>query len=369
MRRFGIREKRSKAADGRTSAEPKQQCRRKRTATFTDESFVSRKCGSDKSVLRGTAELKMEEEEMEDNRIYTGEPPILEVKNLSKQYRGFMLDKVSFTLPKGYIMGYVGPNGAGKSTTLGLITQTRRTESGEIFLDGMKYEEDPVLYKEKIGYVSCVSYFPSMMKIKDAAALLKQFYPTFSREKFYRMVREWNLPEKKKFSAFSTGMMVKLMFAAVFARETRLLILDEATNGLDILFREEILKLLQRYIEDGEHSVLFATHIIDDLEQIADYIVMVEDGRVLLQDTKEALTESYILVKGDEGLLTQENTAKYLLGVRRSAYGFSALIPSDNAAALPVGTVMEKPTISQIMSYLMKGQDDPEVDGRGTGNG
>ncbi len=296
-----------------------------------------------------------------DNREFLGETPVLEVRNLSKQYRGFMLDKVSFTLPKGYIMGYVGPNGAGKSTTLGLITQTRRMEGGEVLLGGKRYEEDPVLYKEKIGYVSSISYFPPNMKIKDASLLLKQFYPTFSKEKFYHLTRGWNLPEKKKFSAFSTGMMVKLMFAAALSRETRLLILDEATNGLDVLFREEILNLLQHYIEDGERSVLFATHIIDDLEQIADYIVMVEDGRVLLQDTKEGLTENYILVKGDETLLAAEGIARYLLGIRHSAYGFSALIHSDNAPLLPAGTVMEKPTISQIMSYLMKGHDKLEI--------
>ncbi len=282
---------------------------------------------------------------------------MLEVKNLSKQYRGFLLDKISFVLPKGYIMGYVGPNGAGKSTTLGLITQTRRAEEGEVLLDGKRYEEDPILYKEKIGYVSSISYFPPTMKVRDAALLLKQFYPTFSKDEFYHLIREWNLPEHKKFSTFSTGMTVKLMFAAVLARKTRLLILDEATNGLDVLFREEILTLLQHYIEDGEHSVLFATHIIDDLEQIADYIVMVEDGRVLLQDTKEALTENYILIKGEEALLAREDIARYLLGVKRSAYGFSALIPSDNAPLLPAGTVMEKPTISQMMSYLMKGHD------------
>ncbi|MEY8522838.1 ABC transporter ATP-binding protein [Lachnospiraceae bacterium 38-10] len=299
---------------------------------------------------------------MKDDREYGGETSVLEVRNLSKQYRGFTLDKVSFTLPKGYIMGYVGPNGAGKSTTLGLITRTRRAANGEVLLDGMRYEDDPVLYKEKIGYVSSMSYFPPGMKVGDAALLLKQFYPTFSKEKFYHLIRGWNLPEKKKFSTFSTGMMVKLMFAAVLSRETRLLILDEATNGLDVLFREEILNLLQHYIEDGEHSVLFATHIIDDLEQIADYIVMVEGGRVLLQDTKEALTENYILVKGDETLLAVEGIAGCLMGVRRSAYGFSALIHSDNAALLPGGTVLEKPTISQIMSYLMKAHDKMEME-------
>lgn len=298
---------------------------------------------------------------MNDNREYMEETPLLEVRGISKQYKGFLLDKVSFTLPKGYIMGYVGPNGAGKSTTLGVITQTRRAMEGEVLLDGITYADDPVLYKEKIGYVSSVSYFPPMTKVKDASMILKQFYPTFSEEKFFSLVREWNLPEKKKFSAFSTGMMVKLMFAAVLARETRLLILDEATNGLDVLFREEILNLLQRYIEDGEHSVLFATHIIDDLEQIADYIVMVEDGRVLLQDTKEALTENYILVKGEDALLAGTDITKYLIGIRHAAYGFSALVQTDNAASLPAGMVMEKPSISQIMSYLLKNHGRAEA--------
>lgn len=298
---------------------------------------------------------------METTRTYAEEPPVLEVRELSKQYKGFLLDKVSFTLPKGYIMGYVGPNGAGKSTTLRLITQVDRALSGEVYLDGRRYEEDPILYKEKIGYVSSVSYFSPVMNVKDAALLLKQFYPTFSKEEFYHYIKAWDLPEKKKFAAFSTGMMVKLMFAAVLSRQTRLLILDEATNGLDVLFREEILKLLQRYIEDGEHSVLFATHILDDLEQIADYIVMIEDGRVLLQDTKEALTENFILIKGDEALAGRQDIAGYLMGARRSAFGVSALISSDNAALLPPGTVMEKPTVSQIMSYLMKGHEKLEI--------
>ena len=142
---------------------------------------------------------------MEYDRGYMADTPMLEVRDLTKQYKGFLLDKVSFTLPKGFIMGYVGPNGAGKSTTLGLITKTHRADAGEVLLDGKRYEEDPVSYKEKIGYVSSVSYFRPTMNIKDAVLLLRQFYPTFSKEKFYHYVKAWDLPEKKKFSAFSTG--------------------------------------------------------------------------------------------------------------------------------------------------------------------
>ncbi len=279
--------------------------------------------------------------------------PVLEVHGLSKNYKGFSLKDISFALPKGYIMGYVGPNGAGKTTTLKLISQTIHASAGRVLLDGKEYEEEPLLYKEKIGFVSGMAYFPILLKIKDIAEISARFYPTFQKEKFYRFVREWGLPEKKKLMEFSSGMLVKLMFAAVLSRETRLLILDEATNGLDVLFREEILHLLQKYIEDGEHSVLFATHIIDDLEQIADYIVMIEDGKILLQDSKEELLENYILVKGDEALLGREDNRGCLLGDKASAYGFSALVKAEDALRLPHGTVMEKPSISLIMSHLI----------------
>ncbi len=286
------------------------------------------------------------------------EMPLLEVRHLSKQYKGFSLEDISFTLPEGYIMGYVGPNGSGKTTTLSLITQIIRASGGEVLLDGRHYKEEPLLYKEKIGYVSAMPYFPLTMKIKDIAVLCGYFYPTFQKGKFYQMVREWNLPENKRLSKFSGGMIVKLMFASALARETRLLVLDEATNGLDILFREEILRLLQRYIEDGRHSVLFATHIIDDLEQVADYIVMIEDGKILLQDTKEALTENYILLRGSRELMEDAAVKSCLIGIKRSSYEFSALMKADDALALPSGTVMEKPSVSQIMSHMMKKHEE-----------
>lgn len=286
-----------------------------------------------------------------------GEAPVLTVSHLSKHYQGFSLDDISFTLPKGYIMGYVGPNGSGKTTTMNLIMQTIHASGGEVLLNSRRYQEEPLLYKEQIGYVSGMSFFPPVMKIRDIEKISRRFYPTFQAEKFYRMVRDWKLPEKKKIMQFSTGMMVKLMFASVLARETSLLILDEATNGLDILFREEILRLLQSYIADGIHSVLFATHIIDDLEQIADYIVMIEDGRLILQGSKEALTEDYILVKGGGALLNVPELSRCLIGIKQSSYGFSALIRADDAIRLPSGAVMEKPTIAQIMSYILKNQE------------
>lgn len=294
-------------------------------------------------------------------KIQAEEAPVLAVRGLMKQYKGFSLTDVTFTLPKGYIMGYVGPNGAGKTTTMKLITQTAKASAGAIFLDGKQYEEEPLLYKEKIGFVSGMSYFPMAMKIKDIGELSGRFYPTFQKEKFYSLVKEWGLPEQKKLMSFSSGMLVKLMFAAVLSRETRLLILDEATNGLDIIFREEILHLLQKYIEDGEHSVLFATHIIEDLEQIADYIVMIDEGRIILQDSKEELLENYILIRGDRRLLEAGEIQGDLLGLKRSDFGFSALVRADDAMSMPREIVMEKPSVSQIMSYLVNRKEIHDV--------
>ena len=225
---------------------------------------------------------------MEYDRGYMADTPMLEVRDLTKQYKGFLLDKVSFTLPKGFIMGYVGPNGAGKSTTLGLITKTHRADAGEVLLDGKRYEEDPVSYKEKIGYVSSVSYFRPTMNIKDAVLLLRQFYPTFSKEKFYHYVKAWDLPEKKKFSAFSTGMMVKLMFAAVLSRETRLLILDEATSSIDTRTEQLVQEGMDRLMK-GRTTFVIA-HRLSTVRN-SDCIMVLEQGRIIERGTHDQLME------------------------------------------------------------------------------
>lgn len=278
---------------------------------------------------------------------------LLEVRNLSKHYKAFDLQDINFILPKGYIMGYVGPNGSGKSTTLNLITNICKCSQGEIRIDGISCAEDAVAYKERIGYIGDEFYFPDNFRVKNIRRVLKNFYPTFSVEKFNGFLRRWNLPEKKPIKDFSRGMKVMLMFASVLSRDTKLLVLDEATNGLDPVMRTEILELLQEYVMDGERSVIFSTHILSDLEQIADYIYFIHQGRTVLYDAKDELIESYLLVKGERSEISGE-LEKALIGVIDNAYGFEALLPSEKAGLLGSGFHYEKPNIDQIVVHYIK---------------
>lgn len=278
---------------------------------------------------------------------------LLEVRNLSKEYKTFLLDNISFTLARGYIMGYVGQNGAGKSTTLNLITNICKSSSGEIYVDGITCEEDESRYKESIGYIGDEFYFPDNFRIRDVRSVLRDFYKTFRTEKFDELTKRWKLDGKLAVKDFSRGMKVKLMFASVLARDTKLLVLDEATNGLDPVVRVEVLKLLQEYIADGERSVIFSTHILSDLEQIADYIYFIHEGKTVLYDAKDELLESHLLVKGERRALYPE-LQRALIGIMDNAYGFEAVLPSDRADLLTNEFHFEKPTIDQIVIHYIR---------------
>lgn len=281
---------------------------------------------------------------------------LLEVRNISKHYKNFSLENIDFVLPKGYIMGYVGQNGAGKSTTLNIITNICKSSEGTVYIDGVTCKENALYYKECIGYIGGDFYYPYNFTVKNIRGILKDFYTTFSVGKFNEMLRKWNLSDKMKVKDFSQGMKVKLMFASVLARETKLLVLDEATNGLDPVVRAEILKLLQEYIADGERSVIFSTHILSDLEQIADYIYFIHDGRKVLYDAKDELLENYLLVKGERRAITRQ-LQKELIGIVDNAYGFEAVLPSDRAGLLTNEFHFEKPTIDEIVIHFIKDKE------------
>lgn len=281
---------------------------------------------------------------------------LLEVRNISKHYKNFSLENIDFVLPKGYIMGYVGQNGAGKSTTLNIITNICKSTEGEVYVDGVTCKENAMHYKECIGYIGGDFYYPHNFTVKNIRGLLKNFYTTFSVEKFDEMLGKWKLSDKMKVKDFSQGMKVKLMFASVLARETKLLVLDEATNGLDPVVRAEMLRLLQEYIADGERSVIFSTHILSDLGQIADYIYFIHDGRKVLYDAKDELLESYLLVKGERRAITQQ-LQRELIGIVDNAYGFEAILPSDKADLLTNEFHFEKPTIDEIVIHYIKDKE------------
>ncbi|NFS28634.1 ABC transporter ATP-binding protein [Clostridium botulinum] len=281
----------------------------------------------------------------------------LEIKSLNKKFKDFSLEDINLSLPKGYILGYVGQNGAGKTTTIKLIMQHLRADSGEISVFGKKYKGNEIEFKDMIGFVGDECYFPSCFKMKDVINTLKDFYPSFNTDKFNHYIDLWELPKDKKIKDFSKGMKIKLTFASIFARKTKLLILDEPTSGLDPVIRNEILELLQEYIEDGEKSVLFSTHITSDLEKIADYIFFINKGKMIFNDTKDNILEKHLVVKGGIEDLTSDIKEK-LIGYKESSVGFKGLIYDKDREDLNDELLIEKPSIEEIIIfYINKGRE------------
>ncbi len=277
---------------------------------------------------------------------------LLEVNEISKAYKGFRLNNISFHLPAGYIMGYVGQNGAGKTTTLNMITGLIHPQQGSITIDGKTIKEDPILYKNAIGYISDSSFFPGDFNIQDVRRTLKDFYPSFNLERFNDYVVRWDLPEKKSIKDFSKGMKVKLMFADILSRDTKLLILDEATNGLDPVVKDEVLGLMQEYIANGERSILFSTHILSDLEQIADYIFFIHKGEKVMFEAKDEMIDSFLLLKAGPDELS-ENQMQKIIGIKKSSVQIEGLIHTDDAVFFSKNVILEKPTVDQIVIHYI----------------
>lgn len=278
----------------------------------------------------------------------------LEIKDLNKNFGTFNLENINLELPQGYILGYVGQNGAGKTTTIKLILEHLKSDSGEISVFGKRFSDDEVGFKDTIGYIADECYFPGCFTIKDVKNSLMSFYQSFDEQKFTSYMKKWGLIGKKKIKDFSKGMKIKLMFASVLSRETKLLLLDEPTSGLDPVVRSEILELLQDYISDGKRSVLFSTHIMSDLEKIADYLYFIDEGKIIFHDTKDKVLDDFLLIKGGNFDLTTEVKEK-LIGYKKSNIGFEGLIHVEDSKFLEEDLLVEKPSIEDIVVFHING--------------
>lgn len=276
----------------------------------------------------------------------------LTVKNISKTYPGFELKDVSFSLPKGYIMGLVGPNGAGKTTTIKLILDMIDLESGKILIFGKDSKEDLSEIKKDIGVVFDSIFYVSDWTAKETEKANELFYENWDSQVFRNMLERFQLPQDKKVKDLSRGMQVKFMLACAFSHDAKLLILDEPTSGLDPVFRDEFLSLLQEYIEDGERSVLFSTHITTDLEQVADYITYLDKGSLIYTGSLDELLEKYRLAKGKISDLTPELEGM-MRGFRKTSVGFEGLIDIQDSRAFD-GCVLDTVTVNDIVVSISK---------------
>ncbi|MEG2275876.1 MAG: ABC transporter ATP-binding protein [Clostridia bacterium] len=281
---------------------------------------------------------------------------ILEIKKLSKTYSGFSLKGIDLNIPKGSIVGLIGENGAGKSTTIKLILNQIKKSSGEIKIFGKDNIQDEKEIKKDIGAVLDSAFLSEYLTVEDINKIMKNFYENWSEDKFFKDVEKASLPRKKLLKEFSTGMKMKVQIITALAHDPKLLILDEPTNGLDPVARNELLDIFREFIQDEEKSILISSHITTDLEHIADYIVFIHSGSILLSMAKDELLENYALVKCKEKEFANIDSLDYVRYIK-NAYGYDLLVQNKREFKKKYSSlVIDKVSIEDIMLLYVKGE-------------
>lgn len=276
----------------------------------------------------------------------------LEIKGLTKRYEGFTLDGVSLTVPSGCIMGFIGENGAGKSTTIKLIMDLIKKDEGSVRVLGKEPDTENKLLKEQIGVVMDECNFPEYMTTGNIGRTLNSCYRTWNQNSFDQYCRKFGLPDDKPVKEYSRGMKRKLSIAAALSHDSRLLILDEATSGLDPIVRDEILDIFLEFIQDESHSILISSHILSDLEKICDYITFIHKGKIIFSEEKYELLDTYVIVKCSEADLKCLDP-QAVVGFRKNSFGVEALVRRDR---VPGGFVRDPATIEDIMLFYVKSE-------------
>lgn len=281
---------------------------------------------------------------------------ILEVKDISKTYSNFTLNNVSISLPKGCIMGFIGENGAGKTTTIKAILQLIYLDSGSIHVFGKDMAKFDKSCKEEIGVVLSDSMFPENMTPKNIDVVMKNIYHNWDSPVFFNYCKNLNLPVLKRIKEYSKGMKMKLGIACALSHHPKLLLMDEATSGLDPIVRDEILEVFLDFIQDEEHSVFLSSHITSDIEKVADYVVFIHEGQIILSEAKDELLENYAILKAtSEQFEALENSD--IIGYRTSKYSIDVLIKDRFAMKKRFpDAVLEHATLEDIMLFTIKGE-------------
>lgn len=283
---------------------------------------------------------------------------LLELQSVSKTFSksGFMLDQVSFFLPYGSILGFVGENGAGKTTTIGCILNTIRKDSGTIKLFGREMLDQDTDMREKIGVVYDGDNFPVYWNAKQLSQVMGGVYSSWDQALFRKYLEEFHLPASRKIRHYSRGMTMKLAIAAALAHHPQLLILDEATSGLDPVMRDEMLDVFFEFVQKEDHSILISSHIISDLEKIADYIAFIHEGKLIMTASKNDLAYQYAVMRCRESqfrILDPDD----ILAYRKRDFQIDVLIRDKKKAERKYkDSVIDHVSIEEIMLLLVKGE-------------
>lgn len=280
----------------------------------------------------------------------------IKTRRLTKSYPEFKLDNVNFELPGGSIMGLIGDNGAGKTTFIKLLLNLIGRDEGEILV----LEKDPIKcereIKSQIGVVFDECCWSEMLSPTDINRILQSIYPTWNEQHYYSFIDRFSLPRTKKIKEFSRGMKMKLSIAAALGHSPKLLILDEATGGLDPIVRNEILDIFMDFICDEEHSILMCSHITSDLEKVCDYISFLHNGKLILSMQKDEMLSSHAILRCDEKTLRQLPN-KTVERVIKRQFGCDALInDAQHFKAKNPELTVDFATLEDMMMFYAKGE-------------
>ena len=276
----------------------------------------------------------------------------LTVSGLTKTYPDFVLDQVSFSVPSGSIVGLIGENGAGKSTTINAALGLIQKEAGQVSVLGKDGLDDDT--KEEIGVVFDGSNYPEILSPKKLNGVMKNIYRSWDETAYFRLLKRFSLPPEKRIKQFSKGMKMKLAISVALSHHSKLLILDEATSGLDPVIRDDILDMLLDFVQEEDHSILVSSHITSDLEKIADYIVFIHEGKVVFSKPKDELVEQYGVLKCGAAQFDALDKADIIV-YRKMDYEWQVLVSDREKMQKKYPKAMVVPaTIDEIMLLYVK---------------
>lgn len=275
----------------------------------------------------------------------------ISVRHLTKKFKGFTLQDVSFDVPAGSVVGFIGENGAGKSTTIKSILGLVLPDGGNIRVFGKEASALTKADRGRIGAVLGECCLPENLNIKDLSEVMKNIFGEWEEDTYYRLTDAFSLPRDRKIKEFSTGMRQKAALAIALSHRAELLVLDEPASGLDPVARDEILDRLYDFMQQESHSVFISSHIVSDLEKLCDYIVFIHAGKIVFAEEKDVLKEKYAIFRGSSAQLSALDCAA-VVSRMEGEYGVSALVLRDK---VPSGLPLDRAGIEDIMLYFSRG--------------
>ena len=279
----------------------------------------------------------------------------LEVINLEKKYPDFHLNNINIKIPKGKIIGLIGENGSGKTTTIKAILDLISYDKGNIKIFGKNNKELTKKEREQIGVVLDDSFFAPILNVNEINKLMKNFYHNWDEKFYFETIKKFKIPMHKPLKEFSSGMKMKIKVLCAIAHNAKLLILDEPTNGLDPIFRYEIIELFNDFVSNGENSILITTHITSDLEHLADEVLFIDDGKIILDILKEEIDNTYGIGKIESNKFTDIKKEDYLKSLKyKNEYYILINKKAEFQKKYPDITI-HKPSLEELMLLLVKG--------------